>query len=329
MSKTTSLRPRAVMVATAAVASLAGLWLVTTGLGGDRRSGGVAQPGPTVAAVPVWYDGKGLHRGNVVEETPVDLLVPEQVVGPNEVKPAKGALALVRSGAVYLNPATYEVWFHPWGGAPRIVGRHSAAGPGGDPNGDTAAWFDGGQLVVYNTATGREISRTLQSHDAGATDGEHRPAGNSFLQVSAQRVVWTSRAQTYSHDVRTRTTSVGQFEDVHGQVKVSFDSNAVVLRLPGRVEERHPGLEPTFARLSATGSHLLAVEKTPGRHGAVILDTRTGALWRMPNEAYPWLAWSYGDMAMVDTEENLLACDIARRACDHLPAERPFLMPTN
>jgi hypothetical protein len=140
-----------------------------------------------VGAVPVWYDAKGLHRGDVVEQTPVALVEPEQVVDADgELIPARGALAVV-SGAVYLDPATGGVWFHPWGGDPRIVGHHSAAGPGGDPrivghhsaagpggdpNGDTAVWFEGsdplnatpGELVVYDMAAGREISRTMQSH---------------------------------------------------------------------------------------------------------------------------------------------------------------------
>ena len=93
-------------------------------------------PGIVVGAVPVWYDAKGLHRGDVVEQTPVE-------IGRQDGDTMQGALALVRSGAVYLDPATGDVWFHPWGGEPRIVGHDSAAGPGGDPSGDTAAWFEG------------------------------------------------------------------------------------------------------------------------------------------------------------------------------------------
>src|SRR5262245_65112219 len=99
---------------------------------------------------------------------------------------------------------------------PRIVGRNSEAGPGGDPNGDTAVWFEGsdalnagpGELVVYDTATGREISRTGQRRGVSETSGDHYPPGNRFLEVSAKRVVWTSGSKTYSHDVRTRRTAV-------------------------------------------------------------------------------------------------------------------------
>jgi hypothetical protein len=283
-----------------------------------------------------------------VEKTPVDIVVPEQVVSEGTVTPQRGALALVRSGAVYTDPATGDVWFHPWGGDPRIVGRNSKAGPGGDPNGDTAAWFEGsdapnigpGKLVVYNTAARREISRTRQARgvaDCSGVCGDHYPAGNGFLQVSAKRVVWNSRSGIYSHDVRTRKTTVFKtlkkryLIDVHDQVKLLGERNPwlPVLTVPGRAEQRYPGLE-THARLSPSGSYVLAVEDpTKGRHGAVIVNTRTGKLWRVPKPAYPWIAWSYGDIAMVDTDDELLACDAARRACERLRAKRPFLMPTN
>ena len=101
-----------------------------------------------------------------------------------------------------------------------------------------------------------------------------------------------------------------------------------MVRVPGRAEESYPDLG--FGRLSPSGNYVLAVEGTEERHAAAIVDTRTGELWRVPKNVYPWIAWSYGDIAMVDhMEDELLACDAARRACESLPAERPFLMPTN
>ncbi len=287
---------------------------------------------PAVDAVPVWYDGRGLHHGDVVEQTPVEIM---QQVGDDSVA---GALALVRSGAVYLDPATGDVWFHPWGGEPRIVGHDSAAGPGGDPNGDTAAWFDGSDLVVYDTAAGREISRTPQGQNvvsgSSGIGGDHFPAGNGFLQVSAERVVWSTGPGVFSHDPRTRTTSVFEFPegrylaDVHDQVEVFGTGEAPVVSVPGRADVRLTDLEPHL-RLSPSGDEVLGVEATEERHAAAIVDTRTGELWPVPRNAYPWIAWSYGDIALVDTEDALLACDAARRACAPLPAERPFLMPTN
>ena len=326
-------------LATAATAVvIAGSVLSTTGLDDDRRTAPAEQPKPVVGAVPVWYDAKGLHRGNVVVQTPVELVEPGPLVGPKQYGMTRGALALVRSGAVYLDPATNDVWFHPWGGDPRIVGHDSAAGPGGDPNGDTAAWFEGppvweptarGELVVYDTATGREISRTLQFGVAVPIGQTHRPsAGNSFLQVSAERVVWTSGEATLSHDVRTRTTSMVQLDDVQDRVEVFGGVRTVVIAVPGRAEKRYPELEG-FRRLSPSGNYVLAVEEAKESLGAVIVDTRTGELWRVPKNEFPEIAWSYGDIAMVDVADELLACDAARRACQRLPAERPFMMPTN
>lgn len=284
------------------------------------------RPG-VVGAGAVWYDAKGLHRGDVVEQTPV-------AIG--------GALALVRSGAVYLDPATGDVWFHPWGDDPRVVGRGSATGPGGDPDGDTAAWFEGsdafsgrpGELVVYDTAAGREVSRTMQRHAVTSSAGDHNPVGNRFLQVSAERIVWTALGVVFSHDVRTRSTSEVELPrglrltDVHDEVELFDDDNpSLVLRVPGRAEEHYPDLEPV-GRLSPSGHYILAVEATGARHAAAIIDTRNGELWPVPGNDYPWIAWSYGDTALVDIEDALLACDAARRACERLTTERPLLMPT-
>ena len=292
--------------------------------------------------MPVWYDAKGLHRGDVVESTPVELVQPDR---PGSVSPQNAALALVRSGAVYLDPAAGDVWFHPWAGAPRVVGHDSKAGPGGDPNSDIAVWFEGsdplnatpGELVVYDTAAGREISRTLQKEgvaDCSGTCGDHFPAGNGFLQVSTERVVWTSWTQRYSHDLRTRSTSevktpeASHLADVHDDVEVLVERGDVVLTVPGRAEQRYPELE-SHLRLSPSGNHVLAVEGTEDRHAAAIVDIGSGELWRVPSDAYAWIAWSYGDIALVDTEAELLACDASRRTCERLPAERPILMPTN
>jgi hypothetical protein len=227
------------------------------------------------------------------------------------------------------------VWFHPWGGEPRIVGHDSKQGPGGDPNGDTAVWFDDSMLVVYDTASGREIARTRQpGNTVEDLTGDHNPAGNSFLQVSAERVVWRSYTDVSSYDVRTGITSrTGVPEDpwlndVHDQIEVLND-DGVVLRVPGRADQRIPALEGPRVRLSPTGSYALGVEATKTRHAAAILDTSTGELWQVPPNAYPSIAWSYGSLALVDIENALLACDAVRRTCMNLPAERPFLMPTN
>ena len=295
--------------------------VVAVVFGGIALVGGQGGARVVVGDVPVWFDARGLHRGDVVERTPVEI---------------GRALALVRSGAVYLDPATGDVWFHPWGGDPRVVGHDSAAGPGGDPNGDVAAWFDGSALVVYDTAAGREISRTEQRRHvvADGAGGDHYPPGNGFRQVSAERVVWTDGPRLYSHDLRTRRTSAVRASrkrhvvDVHDEVEVLGVRGALALRAPALAEKRYPALE-SHVRLSPSGNYVLAVEGTDARHAAAIVDTRTGELWRVPRNEYPWIAWSYGDVALVDTDDALLACNAARRACEPLQAERPFLMPTN
>jgi hypothetical protein len=296
----------------------------------DRAEPDSLQPAerPGVADGAVWYDARGLHRGDVVEATPVEIA---------------GPLALVRSGAVYSDAASGDVWFHPWGGDPRLVGRSSAAGPGGDPDGDTAAWFEGvdaldgqrGELVVYDTAAGREVSRTMQSNTVSMRLGDHRPVGNGFLQVSAGRILWTGQGGVFTLDLRTGTTAKAEVpkerhvEDAHDDVELFQErGSSLVLSVPGRAEERYPGLEPV-GRLSPSGDYVLAVEGTEDRHAAVIIDTRTGELWRVPGNDYPWIAWSYGDVALIDIEDALLACDAARRTCERLRTERPILLPNH
>ncbi|MBK5307969.1 MAG: hypothetical protein JJD92_14890 [Frankiaceae bacterium] len=314
--------------AAAAVAVVVG---AAAAISGQDRPGSdglefVDPPRAVVGAVPVWYDARGLHHGDVVEKTPV-------AIGRRDGDRLQGALALVRSGALYLDPATGDVWFHPWGGHPRVVGRNSVAGPGGDPDGDTAAWFDGMDLVVYDTAVGREVSRTKQGEAVSALSGDHNPAGNYFVEVSRSRVAWYGPS-LYSHDPGTGKTSVLTAPDdlflldVHGAVEVFRGREAVVLKAPGRAEARYPDLEPR-ARLSPSGNYVLSVEGSDAYHGAAIVDTRSGEVWRVPRNHYPWIAWSYGDIAMVDVDDELLACDAARRSCQALDAKRPFLMPTN
>jgi hypothetical protein len=288
-----------------------------------------ARPPAGFVGQPVWYDWKGLHHGDVVEQTPVSLFG------------QRGALALVRSGALYLDPAKRDVWFHPWGGKPRLVGHNSEAGPGGDPNGDTAAWFDGSHLVVYDTASGRTIGRTEQGDAAGATGGggEHYPTGNGFLDVNAEHITWSSSdlqrgTSMYSHDVRAARTSAvrppnGRFVvDVHGGVQARGGDGDLFVQAPGLAEEHFSNLGP-HVRLSPSGKYVLAVEETDTRFGPAIVDTRTGEVWRTPMAGYPWIAWSYDDIALVDTEDAVIACDAAHRVCKTVDLSRPVLLPTS
>jgi hypothetical protein len=303
-------------------------------------------PGIDIADVPVWYDDAGLHRGNIVEQTPVDLA--PQVGQDIE----KGALALVRTGALYLDPANGDVWFHPWGGDPRIVGHNSLAGPGADPNGDIAVWFEESELVVYDTDTGRELARNdvpgTRPFVCEAMCAEHLPLSNGFTQVSTDRVAWTpipfGSSMTF-YDPQTGEVSIDSDEyiDVHDNAAMLSGekySPGPVLKVPGQEAVRYRELEPR-ARFSPSGNYVLSVGSgTHQSHGtvirphdAVIIDAATGDLWPAPRGIdYPWIAWSYGDIAMVnfgDRQEKLLACDAAQRTCESFPVERPILMPTN
>ena len=68
--------------------------------------------------------------------------------------------------------------------APRVIGHGSDAGPGGDPDGDLAVWSDGSELVVYDTAAQREVSRTSHAPVSGHA-GWAYVEGNAFKEVSS------------------------------------------------------------------------------------------------------------------------------------------------
>jgi hypothetical protein len=341
-------RTRAAMLAVTVVA-LAFAVLATQGtLSADSTPEPMKPvPGIEVGDVPVWYDDAGLHRGDVVEQTPVELILPAKK-GEDAIV---GALALVRSGALYSDPATDDVWFHPWGGEPRVVGHGSSAGPGGDPNGYTAAWFDGGQLVVYDTGAAEEVSRTPFIATPAACESfcvEHI-RGNGFLQVSNERVTWSSMngpatsAHVYSWRTGEDQSIQARVLDVHDESTLlwgvtSGAPDELLLQEPGQPRERHDELAHR-ARFSPTGEYVLSVYADEAKQsGAAILNMSTGAVWHVPKSGWPWLTWSYGNVALVETQlwksgtyrwGPLLACDAAQQTCNALPAERPFLMPTN
>lgn len=342
------LRNRTVAAAAALVVAVFGVFVIQTNLSADSTPQPMEPvPGLDIGDVPVWYDEAGLHRGDVVEQTPVELILPAKK-GEDAVV---GALALVRNGALYSDPATHDVWFHPWGGEPRVVGHGSSAGPGGDPNGYTAAWFDVGQLVVYDTAAAEEVSRTSFISAPATCESfcvEHI-RGNGFLQVSNERVTWSSmNGPATSAHVYNWRTGEDQFIqarvlDVHDESTLlwgvtSGAPDELLLQEPGQPRERHDELAHR-ARFSPTGEYALSVYDDEAKQsGAAILNTSTGDVWHVPNSGWPWLTWSYGNVALVETElwksgnyraGPLLACDAAQQICDALPAERPFLMPTN
>jgi len=293
---------------------------------------------PTPGGVPVWYDAAGLHHGDVVEETPVEVW-----------EKASPDLALVRSGALYRDPATDDVWFHPWAGEPRIVGRNSRAGPGGDPNGDLAAWFDGDELVVYDTSKGGEVSRNLlpPGDVVISGTGDHVNGGNLFRQVSEQQVVWNSGQAVQRLDLATGTVSElwnasgdgfrRELRDVHDDVAL-WSPRRGALEVTGTEgdDQRPAGLE-SLATLSADGAFVLAPWEGDGGegHGAAIADVASGEVWKLPlPEFYAYVAWSYGDVALVLVErdqvlESFLACHATTQTCDRLPYDGTVTLPTS
>lgn len=364
----TNWRPRvAVAVTAAVVVIILAATSLLIGRGGSKPEplGPVKPPGILVGAVPVWYDAGGLHRGDVVEKTPVRLFTDTKRAEDHVA--LGGVLALVRRGAFYRDPTNDDVWFHPWGGEPRVVGHDSSAGPGGDPDGDVAAWFDGEELVVYDTARGRELSRTKPGDDDSVelrdarvvrNPTEHVTGGNGFKHVSAEEVVWRATdtagilARMYRLDVSTGKSTIvweaeeGKFpslEDMHGATRLWGDccggtKEALRIEVTGR-EELRLGVEP-LGKLSADGSFVLTAT-CPARcapHGAAIADVHSGEIWNLPYpDFYATIAWSYGDLAMVEVDQkpgredgkSLVACNAATRQCHQLPRQGNVLLPTS
>lgn len=222
-------------------------------------------PSAPVTGVPVWYDAAGLHRGDEVVQTAVKLFQARGEI--------LSVLALVRTGALYVDPVGHDVWFHPWNGQPRVVGQGSVSGPGGDPQGDVAAWFEGAELVVYDTARGAEISRTAEAPVLDRAfrkyvGGYEHVVGNGFMHVSAAEVVWRSEVGTHRLDVATGTSTFLQqgpptanprLEDVSNGTRVwgDYQTAALTVDIDGRRGSPLPGLEP-IGRLSADGSFVLS-----------------------------------------------------------------------
>lgn len=164
---------------------------------------------------------------------------------------------------------------------------------------------------------------------------EHYRARNGFIQVTPDQITWNGGNGVYRHDVQAGTTSLhpsrsptrGALLDVHDDIEILADygneSRAVILRVPGRDEQRYPQLEARV-RLSPSGEYALAVGRD---HAGAVIDTRTGELWTMPDKGYPWIAWSYGDIALVDNDGVFRACDVSRRTCEILPVGDDYLLP--
>ena len=304
-------------------------------------SGGGPDPEPPrhvdAPRVPVWYDDAGLHRGTEVYDVPVDLLG-----GPPQ---ATHALALAGNGALYLDPSSGEVWFQPWEGSPRVVGHGSRHGPGADPDGTTAAWFDGDELVVFDTGRGVELARAATPEPV--TGGSEHLLGNGFRYIDTDEVVWAATPNVFRYDLESGDIDVtwrpGVVTPVRAFVRDRHDGwlawadltsdGARVTRLSGEPVASFAAPERS-AQLSPDGRYLLASTQVGG-HRAVVGEVPTGEVWfPSAEDAYPWLGWSYGNIAMVvqdrDGEgDTLLGCDVEARQCTRLSHSGGVLLPTS
>jgi len=291
----------------------------------------VIKSGPEWFDKAVWYDLDGLHRGNRVVQTAVPLFVRD--------KP--GVLALVRNGALYDDLRTGHVWYHPWDGQPRVVGDDSVGGPGGDAEGDIAAWFEGTELVVYDTAGGVMVSRTreapvLEEPYREYVGGFEHVSGNGFIHVSAEEVVWRSTAGARRLDVDTgrsallhksSPTTSPRLEDAHQGTRVIGDyrTGGLTLDIDGRKQSPLPGVEPP-GRLSPDGSFMAAPWKDGESLGAAFVNVLSGEKWVVAGKEWnAWISWTYGNVAVVRVERGttgpelaVLACNAVERTCEQL-----------
>ena len=147
--------------------------------GGSRLSKNlepVAPPPAVQGSGPVWFDAAGLHHGDVVEETPVDLWGVFTGGG-------RRRWCLVRTGALYRDPANNDVWFHPWAGQPRIVGPRLPVKVRVATR--TATWPPGSRGPALSSTTPRRggRSRGPLRHRSQVVDSimrDHVYSGNGF-----------------------------------------------------------------------------------------------------------------------------------------------------
>lgn len=307
-------RVTAVSVAAAAVAAAVGIGVVLTPHPASDPS---PAPRPDVIRVPtgapppgaVWYDADGLHHGTQVYAVPGTA--------------APISVALVRDGAVYLVPSTLHIRYQPWDGPAHDIGRGAREanwllGPGSDPEGSTAAWFDGRDLVMYDTTRGVEVARVAEPGRPVMPYYENE-FGTRFRYVDDRRVVWDARhGGVLMFDRATgRTTTVGRMTP-HAPAPYSVDwrpglrawsgqaqgGAAVLTRADGTVLfSGARGNGPV--RFSPDGRYLVTLDHPTTEGSAasaaepVLVDTGDGSSWRpVTSTSDASVGWGYGHTLM-------------------------------
>jgi hypothetical protein len=176
------------------------------------------------------------------------------------------------------------------------------------------------------------------------------------VEVSADRVVWTAFlgvSPTYAYDVpRDKISRLPNpvegdkagVVDAYGTSSLYESGGSrrsvghLVLDVTGRGQQDFSMVEPR-ARFSPSGKFVLSngVVDSETTGTPAVIDTTTGSVWLVPRVGGSWVAWSYGDIALLnpttDSESRnihrLLACDAARQTCKEMPVEGAVLMPTS
>jgi hypothetical protein len=358
-------RRRKVVIAAAVAATVAVCLLVPRLLGSpssapdpvDRPPGPVdPPPGQVSRSAPVWADADGLHLDNRV----LDLKIDPQGGPACGLEPACtgiSSLALVDSGVVYGDQESRQVWYQPLRGPAKEIGEGSVGGPAGDPDGTTAAWFDGTELVMYDTATGTELARATppREENGPAEDEFTQPSpqrenahGNLILEVDSEQVTWLAPAGRFHFDRRSAHTSLLPVDDANldiheGRLAIQNDDSTAteVFSSAGDTTLKvEPGRLIGPLRFGADGRYLAGVNERDG-YGVTVADTVTGELF-IPqyDDYYPWIGWGYGDTLMViqdhegtddgnpNDKSQLLACDVSEQTCQRLNRRGAMTLPS-
>lgn len=313
----------------------------------DRPPGPDDWPtGQVVRSAPVWAGADGLHLGNRV----LDLAFDSQSAscGIDPVCSPFTSLALVGGGVVYGDHESHRVWYQPQKGPVRLIGEGSEVGPAGDPDGSTAAWFDGAELVMFDTATGTGAGPDHTGVSATAAAGERprQPDHGGHVRGS-----YLARQRENHFDRLSGTMSempgipgggVGGV-DVHaGRLARQNDAGVTEVVSPAgdTTLKLKPGQLLSPMRFNADGRYLAGIRVEP-TYGATIADTHIGEfLIPSRKDAYPWIGWGYGDTLMViqdseGTNDNnpfdksqLLACDVSEPSCQRLDRKGVITLPS-
>ena len=207
------------------------------------------------------------------------------------------SLALVADGVVYGDIESHSVWYQPWNGEPRIVGNNSEVGPAGDANSTTAAWFDGTELVMFDTATGRELARAEQRPRSLPDPRRENTQGNTILEVTPDAVSWPAESGLYRFDRATgETTTLSR----RLKIKPSFTGidthdgvTAVTTEagLTGIISSTGKTLHTFEAGqlsgpllFSADGRYLAGITELAGTYHAVVADVGSGEIYHPSKE---------------------------------------------